>query len=118
MNDFYALKFAQEHGLGLFSDAFDGVQFGMSLGFAALVAVEGDGETVHFILDAGEEFEEFAVGLKSHCDRRKAEKKFVGAVLIVFGKSSDGDVEVELVFNYGTDYVHLSAATIRDDEVG
>ena len=46
----HALEVFQEGGLCLFANAFDGVEGGGSLSLATLVAMEGDGEAVHFVL--------------------------------------------------------------------
>ena len=50
---FHALEFLEQGVFGLFTDAFYFVQFRSRLPLAGLVAVEGDGLAVYFVLYTG-----------------------------------------------------------------
>ena len=115
---FYAFKPFEQLGFGFLADAFDGVQCRNGQVFAAFVAMESDGKTVHFILYLGHEPEHRAVCLHANDDRREAEQQFVGAMAVVFSQSGDGDAQSEFVFHHFAYHLHLSPSAVRDDEVG
>lgn len=61
----HAFELLEQRAFRLFTDTFYLVQCGGNLPFAALVAVEGNGEAVHFILNLRQQSEEGGVLFQS-----------------------------------------------------
>ena len=61
----HAFELLEQRTFRLFTDTFYLVQCGGNLPFAALVAVEGNGEAVHFILNLRQQSEEGGVLFQS-----------------------------------------------------
>ena len=78
--------------LGLLSDSRDVIKSGGCLSFAALLAVGGDGETVHLILHLCEDFKEVTIELHAYGHWRGAKQEFASAVTVVFDETCYGDV--------------------------
>ena len=75
------------------SQTFDAVQLGGEGILGSELAVEGDGETVDFILDPLEE-EKFLRGSREFDDLKGiTEEQFMGLVLVILLQASDGNVE-------------------------
>ena len=53
--------------------------------FGALVAMEGDGKTMHFILQMCQDTKEFRVCLHPNDSCRETIEQFIGAMLVVLG---------------------------------
>ena len=85
---------------------------------AALVAVEGDGKAVHLVLNLCEQTEQGTVYLHADGGRRKAVEQFVRAVLVVFGQSGNRDIQMQPVLDHLAHGLHLSLATVGNDQIG
>ena len=90
----------------------------MQLALGAFVSMEGDGETMYFILYLRQDLEQFAFDVQADGLRGKPVEEFVGTVAVVFGKAGDGDVQVELVLDDRSYDLHLPFSAVGDDEVG
>ena len=80
--------------------------------------MEGDGKAVHLVLYAFEQMEECALLLQPDAHRGEAEEELGCAVAVVLGQAGNGDVQPQRVFHHFADDLHLSLATVGNDEVG
>ena len=115
---FYGFQLLQQHFACLSAYALDAVELALQCALAAFVAVEGNGEAVNLVLYACHKAEDVAVWLHSYNQWRVAEEQFAGAVAVVLCQSGNRYGKMQLVFNNASHHLHLSFATVGDDEVG
>ena len=94
LDAFHALELLEQGGFCLLANAFYFVQCRCNLPFAALVAVEGDGKTVYLILYLRQQAEEGGILFQPDGLGWKAVEQFRSAVLAVFGKAGNGDIQL------------------------
>ena len=99
-----ALEMLEKGILCLRTNALDVVQFGVKGMLGALIAMEGNGEAVHLILQLRKNVKKLRCRLYLDGDGvtvhqwvvrvlERDKKQFVGAVLVVLGKACDRDGE-------------------------
>ena len=79
--------------------------------------MEGDGETVDFILDPLQE-EKFLRGSREFDDlERITEKQFMGLVLVILLQACNGNIQPQLFLDNLLSDINLALTTIDDDQV-
>ena len=74
----------------LVPDPLDLLQFAVDKRLAAFLPVEGNGETVHLLLNVRQKVEQGRSGTDADQHGRKAAEQFGGAVPVVLGQSGNG----------------------------
>ena len=103
--------------LAFWSQTFDAVQLGGEGILRTKLAVEGDGETVDFILDPLQE-EKFLRGPREFDDlERIAEEQFMGLVLVILLQACDRNIQPQLFLAHLLSDIDLALSPIDDDQI-
>ena len=79
--------------------------------------MEGDGETVDFILNSLEE-EKFLRGPREFDDlERIAKEQFMGLVLVILLQACNGNIQPQLLLNDLLSDINLALTPIDDDQI-
>ena len=79
----------------LVPDPLDLLQFAVDKRLAAFLPVEGNGETVHLLLNVRQKVEQGRSGTDADQQGRESAEQFGRAVTVVLGQSGDGYVQPE-----------------------